>query len=53
MSGYQLKVKNKTDKADALKDKLEKINRALAEKQSKSTNAVGLGKEYGGLFGCC
>ena len=32
MSGYQLKVKNKTDKADALKDKLEKNKQSTCRK---------------------
>lgn len=51
MSGYQLKVKNKTDKADALKDKLEKINRALAEKQSKARMLSDLEKNMEGYSG--
>lgn len=51
MSGYQLKVKNKTDKADALKDKLEKINRELAEKQSKARMLSDLEKNMEGYSG--
>lgn len=51
MSGYQLKVKNKTDKADALRDKLEKINRALAEKQSKARMLSDLEKNMEGYSG--
>ncbi|MDE6752573.1 MAG: chromosome segregation protein SMC [Eubacterium sp.] len=51
MSGYQLKVKNKTDKADALKDKLEKVNRALAEKQSKARMLSDLEKNMEGYSG--
>ena len=51
MSGYQLKVKNKTDKADALKDKLEKINRALAEKQSKARMLSDMEKNMEGYSG--
>ena len=51
MSGYQLKVKNKTDKANALKDKLEKANRALAEKQSKARMLSDLEKNMEGYSG--
>lgn len=51
MSGYQLKVKNKTDKADALRDKLEKANRALAEKQSKARMLSDLEKNMEGYSG--
>lgn len=51
MSGYQLKVKNKTDKADALRDKLEKVNRALAEKQSKARMLSDLEKNMEGYSG--
>ena len=51
MSGYQLKVKNKTEKADALRDKLEKVNRALAEKQSKARMLSDLEKNMEGYSG--
>ena len=51
MSGYQLKDKNKTDKDDDLKDKLEKINRALAEKQSKARMLSDLEKNMEGYSG--
>lgn len=51
MSGYQLKVKNKTEKANALKDKLEKANRALAEKQSKARMLSDLEKNMEGYSG--
>ena len=51
MSGYQLKMKNKTDKANALKDKLEKANRSLAEKQSKARMLSDLEKNMEGYSG--
>lgn len=51
MSGYQLKVKNKTEKADALRNKLEKANRALAEKQSKARMLSDLEKNMEGYSG--
>lgn len=51
MSGYQLKVKNKTDKANALRDKLEKANRVLAEKQSKARMLSDLEKNMEGYSG--
>ncbi|MDE5605589.1 MAG: chromosome segregation protein SMC, partial [Eubacterium sp.] len=51
MSGYQLKVKNKTDKANALRDQLEKANRALAEKQSKARMLSDLEKNMEGYSG--
>ena len=51
LSGYRLKLKSKTDKADALKDKLEKANRALAEKQSKARMLSDLEKNMEGYSG--
>lgn len=51
LNGYQLKLKSKTDKADALKDKLEKANRALAEKQSKARMLSDLEKNMEGYSG--
>ncbi|MDE6658685.1 MAG: chromosome segregation protein SMC [Eubacterium sp.] len=51
MSGYQLKVKNKTDKANTLRDKLEKANRTLAEKQSKARMLSDLEKNMEGYSG--
>lgn len=51
MSGYQLKMKNKTEKANSLKDKLEKINRNLAEKQSKARMLSDLEKNMEGYSG--
>ena len=51
MSGYQLKMKNKTEKANALKDKLEKANRSLAEKQSKARMLSDLEKNMEGYSG--
>lgn len=51
LSGYRLKLKSKTDKADALKDKLEKANRILAEKQSKARMLSDLEKNMEGYSG--
>lgn len=51
LNGYRLKLKSKTDKADALKDKLEKANRALAEKQSKARMLSDLEKNMEGYSG--
>ena len=51
MSGYQLKLKNKAQKAEALKDRLEKANRSLAEKQSKARMLSDLEKNMEGYSG--
>ncbi|MDE6124886.1 MAG: hypothetical protein K2G22_06645, partial [Eubacterium sp.] len=51
MGGYQLKVKNKTEKANKLKDSLEKANRSLAEKQSKARMLSDLEKNMEGYSG--
>lgn len=51
LNGYQLKLKSKTDKADSLKDKLEKANRALGEKQSKARMLSDLEKNMEGYSG--
>lgn len=51
LSGYRLKLKSKTDKADALKDKLEKANRILAEKQSEARMLSDLEKNMEGYSG--
>ena len=51
MGGYQLKVKNKTEKANKVKDSLEKANRSLAEKQSKARMLSDLEKNMEGYSG--
>lgn len=51
LNGYQLKLKSKTDKADRLKETLEKANRALAEKQSKARMLSDLEKNMEGYSG--
>ena len=51
MGGYQLKVKNKTEKANKVKDSLEKANRNLAEKQSKARMLSDLEKNMEGYSG--
>ena len=51
MSGYQLKLKNKTEKAEKLKADLENANRKLAEKQSKAKMLSDLEKNMEGYSG--
>ncbi len=51
LNGYQLKLKSKTEKADKLKEKLEKVNRNLAEKQSKAKMLSDLEKNMEGYSG--
>lgn len=51
MGGYQLKVKNKTEKANKVKDSLEKANRSLVEKQSKARMLSDLEKNMEGYSG--
>ncbi len=51
MSGYQLKLKNKTEKAEKLKANLENANRKLAEKQSKAKMLSDLEKNMEGYSG--
>lgn len=51
MGGYQLKLKNKTEKAEKLKADLEKANRSLAEKQSKAKMLFDLEKNMEGYSG--
>ena len=51
MSGYQLKVKSKTDRADKIKESLDRINRSLQEKQSKARMLSDLEKNMEGYSG--
>ena len=51
MGGYQLKLKNKTEKAENLKENLEKANRSLAEKQSRAKMLSDLEKNMEGYSG--
>lgn len=51
MGGYQLKLKNKTEKAEKLKADFEKANRGLAEKQSKAKMLSDLEKNMEGYSG--
>jgi len=51
LNGYQIKLKSKTEKADKLKEKLEKVNRNLAEKQSKAKMLSDLEKNMEGYSG--
>jgi len=51
MSGYQLKLKNKTDKADKLKAEIEKINLELSQKVSKARMLSDLEKNMEGFSG--
>ena len=51
MSGYQLKVKSKTDRANKIKESLDKISRSLQEKQSKARMLSDLEKNMEGYSG--
>ncbi len=51
MSGYQLKLKTKTDKADKIKSELEQIGRNLSEKESKAKMLSDLEKNMEGFSG--
>lgn len=51
MGGYQLKLKNKTEKAENLKENLEQANRSLAEKQSRAKMLSDLEKNMEGYSG--
>ncbi|MCC8073830.1 MAG: chromosome segregation protein SMC [Clostridiales bacterium] len=51
MSGYQLKLKNKTDKAEKIKADLEKANLSLSQAQSKAKMLSDLEKNMEGFSG--
>lgn len=51
MSGYQLKVKSKTDRANKIKESLDKISGSLQEKQSKARMLSDLEKNMEGYSG--
>lgn len=51
MGGYQIKLKGKTEKADRLKEKLEKLNRSFSEKKSKAKMLSDLEKNMEGYSG--
>lgn len=51
LSGYQLRVKNKTEKADKLKSELERANLELSQKQSKARMLLDLEKNMEGFSG--
>lgn len=51
MSGYQLKLKNKTENAERLKDQYEKLMRSLDEKESRARMLSDLEKNMEGFSG--
>lgn len=51
MSGYQLKLKTKTEKADKLKAEYERLSRALDEKESRARMLSDLEKNMEGFSG--
>lgn len=51
MEGYRIKLKNKTDKANSIKDELDKENRLLADAQSKARMLSELEKNMDGFSG--
>lgn len=51
MSGYQLKLKTKTEKAEKIKSELEQIGRNLSEKESKAKMLSDLEKNMEGFSG--
>ncbi len=51
MSGYKLKLENKTQKADKLKAELEKVNFDLSQKQSRAKMLLDLEKNMEGFSG--
>lgn len=51
MGGYQLKLKNKTEKAEKLKDNFEKLSRMLEEKKSRARMLSDLEKNMEGFSG--
>ena len=51
MEGYRIKLKNKTDKANSIKDELDRENRMLADAQSKAKMLSDLEKNMEGFSG--
>lgn len=51
MGGYQIKLRGKTEKADRLKEGLEKLNRLFSEKKSKAKMLSDLEKNMEGYSG--
>jgi chromosome segregation protein len=51
MSGYKLKLKSKTEKAEQLKEEYEKLSRALSEKESRAKMLSDLEKNMEGFSG--
>jgi chromosome segregation protein len=51
LSGYRLKLKNKTEKAEKLKDEYEKLSRSLSEKESRAKMLLDLEKNMEGFSG--
>lgn len=51
LNGFQLKLNSKTEKTESLKNQLEKVNRNLAEKQSRAKMLADLEKNMEGYSG--